>query len=116
MVQNELFISGESYGGIYVPYLSWQIYQHNKLVDDKILTGGVRYNLKGFMVGNGATDWDFDVSPSFPSIAYNFNLIPKKTYDEYTSLECVVYFNDFKPRTGKNVTRCSELWDGENNT
>ena len=39
--------------------------------------------LKGFMVGNGATDWDFDVSPSFPSIVYNFNLIPKKLYDEY---------------------------------
>jgi hypothetical protein len=69
------------------------------------------YNLKGFMVGNGATDWDFDVSPSFPSIAYNFNLVPKSLYDEYTSLECVVYFNDFKPRSGKNITRCSELWN-----
>ena len=34
-------------------------------------------NLKGFMVGNGATNWDFDVSPSFPKTIYNFNLIPK---------------------------------------
>jgi len=23
---NQLFVSGESYGGIYVPYLTWQIY------------------------------------------------------------------------------------------
>ena len=27
---NKLFVSGESYGGIYVPYLTWQIYQNNQ--------------------------------------------------------------------------------------
>lgn len=65
------------------------------------------------MVGNGATDWDFDVSPSFPSIAYNFNLIPKKTYDDYNKLGCNVYFNDFKPRDGSDPAECAKLWDDD---
>jgi len=77
------------------------------------VTGRTRYNLKGFMVGNGATDWDFDFSPSFPSIAYNFNLIPKKLYDNYNKLGCKVYFNDFKPRDGSNKTECAKMWDDD---
>ena len=40
-------------------------------------------NLKGFIVGNGATDFTVDVSPSFPSTVYNFNLIPKNLYDTF---------------------------------
>lgn len=81
-IGNELFVSGESYGGIYTPYLSWQIYQNN--LQAKFNTAKKTYNLKGFLVGNGATNWDFDVSPSFPSIAYDFNLIPMKLYNNYT--------------------------------
>lgn len=26
---NDFFVSGESYGGIYVPYAAWEIHQHN---------------------------------------------------------------------------------------
>ena len=31
--------------------------------------------LKGMMIGNGATDFTVDVSPSYPATVYNFNLI-----------------------------------------
>lgn len=104
---NELFVSGESYGGIYTPYLSWQIYQNN--LQAKFNTTKKTYNLKGFLVGNGATNWDFDVSPSFPQIAYDFNLIPMSLYENYTKSGCKVYFNDFIPMDGPPY--CAELWD-----
>ena len=61
------------------------------------------------MVGNGATNWDFDVSPSFPQIAYDFNLIPMALYKNYTESGCKVYFNDFIPPDGPMY--CNELWD-----
>lgn len=61
------------------------------------------------MVGNGATDFEYDISPSFPDIAYNFNLIPKKLYDNYTKEGCKRYFRDFKPMQGP--ASCLDLWD-----
>ena len=61
---NKLFVSGESYGGIYVPYLAWQVYQNNlqATFNDEL----PKINLGGTMVGNGATNWSYDVWPSFP--------------------------------------------------
>jgi serine carboxypeptidase-like clade 2 len=53
--KNDLYISGESYGGIYVPYLVNQIDTFNtKWADNPKV---FKPNLKGFMVGNGVTNW-----------------------------------------------------------
>ena len=109
---NELYISGESYGGIYVPYLAWQIMNHNMLIDLK-QANGTKWNLKGIMVGNGVTDFEVDISPSFPEIAYNFNLIPKKLFDTYTKEGCKRYFRDFKPIEGPQ--NCLDMWYQINN-
>lgn len=72
-LRNDLYIAGESYAGIYVPYLAWQIHQNNQLY--RVQKAKQKLNLKGFIVGNGATKWDVDISPSFPDVMYNFNLI-----------------------------------------
>jgi hypothetical protein len=68
------------------------------------------FNLEGFMVGNGATNWDFDVSPSFPETVYNFNLIPEPMFNDYNNNGCVEYFNGFRPTNGTSAVTCDALF------
>lgn len=63
------------------------------------------------MVGNGATNWDFDVSPSFPETVYNFNLIPKTMVDSYNDNGCIIYFNNFRPTNGTSNETCQDLFN-----
>lgn len=97
-VGNDLYISGESYGGIYVPYLSWQVLQNNLRADFDPRVQVMK--LKGFLVGNGATQWDFDVSPSFPDTLYGFNMIPTPLIEYLHNNNCTFYFNDFRNHSG----------------
>ena len=66
------------------------------------------------MVGNGATDWDFDVSPSFPEVAFHFNLIPQSLLETYQAKGCEYYFNDLRPHNGTDD--CDGLWDQINDS
>ena len=55
---NPLFITGESYAGVYAPYLAWQIHEWNLV---QIMNKwNDTYNLKGFVIGNGVTDMYLD--------------------------------------------------------
>jgi len=54
----EFFLSGESYGGIYVPTLATQIIWYNQAHSDS------PFNLQGIAVGNGVTDWTYDTTPA----------------------------------------------------
>jgi len=63
------------------------------------------------LVGNGATNWDYDVSPSFPEVVYNFNLIPEKMLKDYNDNYCVVYFNNFRPTNGTSNETCTGLFN-----
>lgn len=47
--KNEFYVTGESYGGKYVPAVSYAIYKNNPSADVKI-------NLQGLALGNGFTD------------------------------------------------------------
>ncbi|XP_024969566.1 serine carboxypeptidase-like [Cynara cardunculus var. scolymus] len=50
LVNNDFYITGESYAGHYIPAVAARVHQGNK---DK---EGIHINLKGFAIGNGLTD------------------------------------------------------------
>lgn len=64
------------------------------------------------MVGNGATDWDLDISPAFPEVVFNFNLIPKDLLDTFQTNDCHYYFNDLKVHDNSKL--CNDTWDAIN--
>ena len=69
--QNPVFIAGESYAGVYVPYLAWQISEWNKNQSSNADT----INLGGFLVGNGVTNWTYDTAPATVDVAYYRSLM-----------------------------------------
>ena len=75
---NEFYLSGESYAGIYVPYLLNQINSFNKqhVSDPDVF----KPNLKGMIVGNGVTNWQFDCQPSFMEMGFYHSLIDEARY------------------------------------
>ena len=86
----DVWISGESYGGIYVPQLTYNIHMHNQKAsnDDKI-------NLKGMMVGNGVTNWTYDTTAAGVEFAYYRGLMDTETWDSMKANNCPAQYNPF---------------------
>ena len=68
------YISGESYAGVYIPALTYEILEDKS--EDKI-------NLKGVLIGNGLTDFDVDVERSMVDFAFYRGLVSPRTYKSY---------------------------------
>ncbi|XP_072169182.1 lysosomal protective protein-like [Diadema setosum] len=94
---NEFYVTGESYGGIYVPTLSLRILQGNATI-----------NMKGFAVGNGITNFDTNTD-SLVYFAYYHGLLgldlwksltenccngTKCVFSRTTSAECYTYVGE----------------------
>lgn len=69
---NEFYISGESYGGIYVPTLALKIVEYNKNV-----SALERINLRGFAVGNGVTNWNYDTTNATMEMLVTHSFVSK---------------------------------------
>ena len=90
----DFYISGESYAGIYVPTLAYKILMYNKEVQES-----QKINLKGILVGNGVTDWNYDTFPARVDFAFTHHL---------TSYENRMEFNKYC-LLEKNETKCDEI-------
>ncbi|XP_006652175.2 serine carboxypeptidase 1-like [Oryza brachyantha] len=71
---NPFYISGESYAGIYIPTLADEVV---KGIEKNLKP---RINLKGYLIGNGATDHEHDFN-SFVPFAHGMGLISSELFE-----------------------------------
>jgi carboxypeptidase C (cathepsin A) len=67
-------ISGESYAGVYIPFLATHMLEDTS--EDKV-------NLSGVLVGNGLTDFDTDVERSMVEFGFYHGLISIELYNSF---------------------------------
>ena len=90
---HDLYISGESYAGIYVPYVVNAMDEY--IQNNKYTEGAFIPNLKGFMVGNGCTNWDVDTTPAYVEMGFWHGLYDTETYNKITENNCEAQYSQF---------------------
>jgi hypothetical protein len=105
--KNDLYISGESYGGMYVPFTVNAIHHHNA-VHSRDPTA-FKPNLKGFMVGNGCTNWKYDTEPAYMEMAYYHSLYPGATWEAIQANNCLQEYYDENWKGGAVGKICDGL-------
>ena len=69
----DFYISGESYAGVYIPFLTQELLNTNSSI-----------NLKGILIGNPMTSYQHDFERSVPDFALSHGLIDLDTYLNFT--------------------------------
>ena len=108
--RHDFYITGESYGGVYVPTLSLAIVNYNQEV------GYDQINLRGFAVGNGVTDWSVDCNTAMLEMAWSHNWMPPQWNTKWQtdcvnplSQACNQDFDEFADTLLVNVNQYSTL-------
>ena len=80
---NELYLAGESYAGITVPYLVKKIDYYNvklNVTSKNPESDNILINLKGFILGNPITNFEFDTLPAFVEMTLYHGIIEEELY------------------------------------
>ena len=81
--QHEFYVTGESYGGVYVPMLAYTILEYNSQA------GALSpINLVGMSVGNGVTIFNIDATSVLVYLAWSHDFIPWSLKDKIDT-DCV---------------------------
>ena len=99
MRKNQLYISGESYAGVYVPTLALEIHRHNSH------SSLVKINLKGIIVGNACTHRSECYDPRPGTSLYQYEFLYKHAYytaSDYNRMRSVCVM-------GYNSTECKKI-------
>jgi len=109
--KNHLYISGESYAGIYVPFTMNAIHHHNAVHsrDPTIF----KPNLVGMMVGNGVTSPKYDSINAYMEMAYYHSLYPGEVWEAINSNGCTELFewDDWKEGNYPDHPICQGLYN-----
>lgn len=100
-----MFISGESYAGVYVPYLAHYINKHNEEADEDTF----KPNLKGFAVGNGVTNWKLDCTQAEVEMSYWHSLMDEQMHEKFVALDCDWHMPDMIGVTDECMSLLGEL-------
>ncbi|XP_058743459.1 serine carboxypeptidase-like 20 [Vicia villosa] len=93
-LSNPFFIAGESYAGVYVPTIAYEVV---KGIDADVKP---RLNFKGYMVGNGVTDEQIDGNALVPFV-HGMGFITDELFEE-ANRECD---GNFYNPIGENCTK-----------
>ncbi|XP_065874639.1 serine carboxypeptidase 1-like [Euphorbia lathyris] len=105
-LKNPFYISGESYAGIYVPTLSFNVVQGIKAGVQPVL------NFKGYLIGNGVTDSTFeDELISLVPFAHGMGLISNNIYED---VQANCYGNGTNDNCSNSIDKVYEALDGLN--
>ncbi|XP_065866227.1 serine carboxypeptidase-like [Euphorbia lathyris] len=90
LVNNDFYITGESYAGHYIPAFASRVHKGNKNKE------GLHINLKGFAIGNGLTNPAIQYN-AYTDYALQNNLIGQSDYD---------YINQYIPSCEQQIKAC----------
>ena len=104
----ELYVSGESYGGHWVPYTSYALFRSDN----------PDINLKGFIIGNGLIDYKW-LSVDYPNFSYKNRQYTNFTKEDKDALQPKAdlcrHLMDFKPMP-KITFNENQICDGISDT
>ncbi|KAK7256190.1 hypothetical protein RIF29_29628 [Crotalaria pallida] len=106
-LSNPLFLSGESFAGVYVPTLAHEIV--------KGIDAGAKpkLNFKGYMIGNGVADVKFDGNAIVP-FAHGMALISDQIYEEVKKQCNGKYYGPVSKKCKSMLSKVDKAIDGLN--